>query len=464
MKKEMTKWKAFFLAVLTVLPLVLGTAVFILPSQFDETYLGEFREKRKRLEEINGKKMIIVGGSSVAFGIRSDLMEKELNIPVINWGLYAPLGSKTMLEMCFDEIGKGDLVIFSPEQNSETLSFAFQAEAVWKAVDGNFSMLRVFREEEQKKLLGSFPEFAISKLRYFLKGKPEIIGIYRKDSFNEYGEIANSERKRNRMPEGYDTTQLIDFSYFPQEDFVKYLNEYASRVRRKGAEFYFRFCPMNRAAVINLQELDIWYNKFEKIADFSILGNPYHCVMDKGWFFDTNFHLNESGAILNTYNFIRDVKAEFRDSTVTEIELPDMPEFKNEIIEADNRDADCFLYEEKNGTWMITGISEEGRKRKELAFPGKYKNKRVTAIQRQSLTKCEKLKKVKIYGGMSLQDGCFEGCRTLSEIVLYGRPSEIAVGQNLLDGSDALIYTKYDEEYRLDYSWSLYSDKIKKNE
>lgn len=460
MKKRVIGWICFFLMTILSLPLLLGMIVFLLPAQYDETYLGEMNEKRRRLENVQGRKLVVVGGSSVAFGIRSDLMEEQLEMPVVNWGLYAPLGSRTMLEACFDEIGEGDIVVFSPEQDPETLSFSFRAEAVWQAMDGDYSLLSVFREPEQKQLLGAFPGFAVAKLKYALHGRPQVGGIYQKGSFNEYGDISSAGREGNQMPEGYDAAHLIDFSFFPDEEFIQYLNAYASRIQKKGADFYYRFCPMNASAVVGGERIDEWFLRLDREADFTILGNPHQCVMESGWFFDTNFHLNEAGAVVNTYYFIRDIKAQLRDPSVTDLELPEIPAALAETAAGDNSDGDCFLYEKKGDCLAITGVSEEGAGREELTFPQEYDGRKVTAVQAGSLEACTKLRSVNVYGGITLSDGCFEGCPTLRRIVLRGKPPEITVGRELLRGSGALLYTKYSDAYRLDYTWAFYSDKI----
>lgn len=460
MKRRGIKWILFFAAILMALPVIFMVSVFLLPPQYDETYLGEFREKRERLEKIEGKKLIIVGGSSVAFGIRCDLIEKQLGLSVVNWGLYAPLGSRTMLEFCFDEIQAGDIVVFSPEQSQETLSFSFQAESIWQAMEGDYSKLHVFEESELKQLLGAFPEFAVSKLKYALSGKPKISGIYRKSSFNKYGDISSNDRKSNQMPEGYDTSQLIDFSFFPEREFIEYLNEYATRVEAKGAKFYYRFCPMNKDAVVDEDALDGWFQKMEESTEYTILGNPHICMMESGWFFDTNFHLNEAGAVVNTYYFIRDIKAQLRDSSVTDIELPQMPKGADSAVKGDNSDELCFIYEKEGSSFVITGVNEKGREKEELTFPKEHDGVKVTAVREGSLEACESLKTVNVYAGMTLHDGCFAGCPRLREIRLLGKPSEITAGKELLDGCEALLYTEYDEEYRLDYSWSIYSDRI----
>lgn len=485
MKKKNLKWQVQFYMITLGVPLLLIAAVLFLPPQFDETYPGELPYKMEWLRETGDHRIIVVGGSSVAFGLRSDLIEQEFERNVVNFGLYAPLGSKTMLEACFSEIREGDTIIFSPEQNSETLSFSFQPKEVWEAMDGHFSMIGIFEEEELKRLIGVFPEFACDKLKYALTGKPQPDGIYRRDSFNAYGDIAAAGREANRMPEQYDPTMMIDFTEFPEDDFLEYLNEYAERVRKKGAEFYYRFCPMNELAVVDETELDSYVSELRNRVCFKILGNPHECILDSRWFYDTNFHLNDSGAVVNTYYLVRDLKAEWKDSSKTEIGLPEMPEAWKEVesdqseenktgcdnsqdydgtknTEADpDRDAEYFIYEEQEDSLSVAGVSEAGRMKKELSIPQACGGKKVTEVLAGSFADCAELEEITVNAGIALHDGCFAGCRTLKRIILNAGPGGIMVGTDLLAGTDALLYTKDRDAYALDYSWGIYSDKIK---
>lgn len=456
------RWKIRFWAIAVGLPVLFTGLILLLPPQFDETYPGELPYKIEWLKKTEAPRIIIVGGSATAFGIRSDLIEEELGMEVVNFGLYAPLGSKTMLEVCFEWIREGDIVVFSPEQNRETLSFSFQPKEVWEAVDGKFYLMSgVFGEEEWKKMLGAFPAFAAAKLKYEITGKPQPEGIYSRRSFNLYGDIDAAGREQNIMPEQYDSTMKIDFTELPEEEFLQYLNDYAERVRKKGAEFYYRFCPMNELAVENEAGLDPYVSMLQKNANYKILGDPHKCVLESGWFYDTNFHLNESGAIVNTYYFVRDLKAEWKDASKTEIQLPQMPKTQESTEEREDKDARYFVYEEQNGSLYIVGVTEEGAEKKELTIPQYYDEKRVTEVAEETFAECTGLEQVTVNGGIALQDGCFQGCKTLKKIILNGKPSEILAGANLMQGTDALLYTAYYDAYILDYSWGLYSDKIR---
>ena len=92
-----------------VFPVTVGAMALATPAQFDNTFLGELSCKIERLESIDQPKIIVVGGSSVAFGLRSDIMEQQLGMPVVNFGLYASLGTKLMVDLSKANIGEGDI-------------------------------------------------------------------------------------------------------------------------------------------------------------------------------------------------------------------------------------------------------------------------------------------------------------------------------------------------------------------
>ena len=72
-------------AVALALPLTVPaiTSAAIEP-QFDETFLGELRYKHERLCEIYEPKIILIGGSSLPFGIDSERLEEYVGMPVVD--------------------------------------------------------------------------------------------------------------------------------------------------------------------------------------------------------------------------------------------------------------------------------------------------------------------------------------------------------------------------------------------
>jgi len=473
LKKTTVKIKTMYLIIITCLfalitPLFLVISGFALPPQYDNTFLGELKYKYAHLEHTDGPKIIIIGGSSVAFGIDSSLMEEKLpGYSVVNFGLYGGLGTKAMLELSIDSIKKGDIIIISPEQESQTLSNYFNGEAMWQALDGSFYLLKNLDKKELGEMVGEFPYFAADKFSYYIKGdEPDPTGIYNRSSFNKYGDISTEDCTYNIMEDGYDVNTPIYLNKkVINTEFIDYLNQYASEAESRGATVWYHFCPMNKLAVQNPENADGYYDYLQKKLDFYIIGNPNQSIMDMEWFYDTNFHLNSSGKIVNTNQLIRDIKAMLEDSSATGITLPQKPEILMSLeITGDNSDEDCFTYEINNGEMQLTGLTEKGKQRETLIVPVSHEKMTVTKISEEIFAGDENVKTIVLQENItSIEDSAFKDCKNLTSIKLLNlNPGECSVGQKLLEGTNASIVVdeKAVTDYKLNYFWSVYSNRI----
>ena len=133
MKKRIIATILTFLIACLIMPVTLIIVGFATPSQFNETYFAELGDMYDRLCGIKGKKRVIIGTSSVAFGVDSALIEDQLALAgeeysVVNFGLYGALGTKIMLDLSENRINEGDIVILAPEPYSLTMTNYFSAD------------------------------------------------------------------------------------------------------------------------------------------------------------------------------------------------------------------------------------------------------------------------------------------------------------------------------------------------
>lgn len=442
---------------------------FALPSQYSGTFLGGFAGKVAYLHETEGPRIILCGGSGAAFALRCDLLEGELpGFRAVNLGMYAGLGSTVPLSAAVDECRENDIVIFMPEQNPQTLSLYFGPQAMWQAADGHFELLRLIREDQWPQMLAQFPYFAAQKAQYFFTGtSPSGDGIYTADAFNRWGDIESTLRDSNIMPEGKDANMLISFG--PKDlpdDFAGYINQCAAICAGKDAQLCFAFCPMNRAAV-DPEGIDAYVQHLRDVLTCPVLGSPQDSILDSGWFYDTNFHLNSAGAVLYTAKLASLLRQETGLSAEVSIPLPDMPgAFHTEKgFTGDDSDADMFLYETVSGGVNITGLTEEGASRESLVLPGTWGGRPVLGISASALSGNRVVRSVTVQENIRLiPDGAFDGCSSLQEIILSGmKPSDITVGSRLLDGTGAMILVPMEEvsSFVTSYFWAQYANRIR---
>ena len=460
----MKKLIAAMLGVFLAIPLILAVWGFALPAQYGNTFVGELPAKRALLAAESDKpRLILVGGSAVAFGVDSALLAQELPAyHPVNFGLYAALGTRVMLDLSIKELRPGDLVIIMPEQQRQALSDTIGVESLWQAVDGDFSALGCLHARDFGPMLGAFPRFAGTKFRYFLMGAPEPDGVYRCSSFNTAGDVVNPLCSANTMPEGYDPTMPIRFdNAMLDADFCAALNDYTAKAEKTGATVYYHFPPMNAAAVENADNIDAYADFLQTQITALLAGDPHTCVMDAGWFYDTNFHLNADGKTVFTRQFIRDLKAMLGDTSATEIALPAMPahRMQADTKAADNSDAAYFTWESSR---LV--VNAAGRDRRTLTVPGEVDGRPVTALTPDTFAGCSMLEKLTIQQNITaLPDRLFAQCSALQEITLtQPDPARLSVGQALLDGAPAFcrirVPTASYTAYCLSYAWSPYAE------
>lgn len=420
--------------VATALAVILAEQVFFLicgfglPVQFGDTFMGELKSKYERLKETSGKRIVLVGGSGVAFDCDSALMDDFFpSYEIVNFGMYAGLGTKAVMDLSENYIHEGDIVILSPEQSEQTFSDYFNGEYMWQAADGAFGMLRDLKSENFEAMLGNFPRFALEKLNYVMKGqKPQTDSIYQKKSFNTYGDIELDTCRENILPNGYDVNQKVRFTEdVVQPEFMDYMNDWAKRLEKKGAVVWYRYCPVNKLSVEDMDDLAAYDVFLRQKLDFPVIGNPENSLMEAEWFFDTNFHLNQPGKEVNTVQLIRDMKAMLGDDRAVTVELPEKPHRTWGEVSAETR------------IWTAKD-SETYQGEETIAIP-----ENVTQIE----------------------DYAFSNCAGLKQIVLEQKdPSKCIVGQHLLDGTGAeiLVPQMSVDSYKRNYFWSVYAGRIGK--
>jgi hypothetical protein len=466
MKNLIIKFIAGVLAVFLPL-LVVIIAGFAVEPQFGNTFLGALSDKYHRLEIIGKPKIVIVGGSSTAFGLRSDLLEDELGMPVVNFGLYATLGTKLMLDLSRASIKKEDIIIIAPELDAQTLSLYFNAESAWQAFDSNMSMLRYTTFKDYGALAGNFWDYTVSKLRYKRYGGLNPEGVYSKSSFNVNGDIIYP-RPHNIMLLNYSPNHMINLDpSILSDDFAEYLNKFVKFAKSKGATVYFDFPPMNRLGVIQYGDSDAIYEFYLYLAksfDCEIIGNITSYIIDERYFYDSNYHLNDSGVLIRTALLTEDIKRALDIAVPVAIELLAPPEKPvDENISGDDVYSEYFLYEPYAGGLIIAGISDTAKNMSDLTVPRFADGKPVLAIGEKAFAGCNMLTKVVINDNIAqFYDYVFDGCERLEMIIFNAvNANAVAVGDNFLGGvkESCKIYVPRESfgNFVADYFWSKYS-------
>ncbi len=411
------------------LPFILVLSVgFLLSPEYDETFVGALDEKLERLHSIEENKIVIVGGSSVAFGYDGEIMEKYLDMPVVNFGLYAALGTKLMLDLSKDAVKEGDIVIVAPEMDSETLSLYFSALMTLRALESSPEYLFDIPNEHTASLVGSSWKFAVEKLESKIIGKDVPSGVYRADSFDERGDI-KYPRPENVMREYYDANLTLDLTEsIVSLDFLNYLNEYIAYCESIGAKVYFEFPPMNRLAFSEDSTEDTRYEFEEFLRDKLdcplIASSVEDYIYDEGYFYDSNFHLNDAGVIMHTVNVTRDLLLELGIPKAVEENIPEPPSLPEREVRyfGEDENAKYFEFEKRaDGSYTLVKVKDEYLYMDSFTVPLGYDGYIVSAIGERAFdgSAIERLTVTEDTNLAVFENGFFLGAESFKELYLY---------------------------------------------
>ena len=442
------------LLIVAMLPAGLLSIGAALPEYYGGSYYAELPEMVEKLKTTDTPKIVIVGGSSVAFGVDSELMERLLEqcgyeYEVCNFGLYAAVGTSAMLELSKHYVGEGDIVILAIEPTSETFSTYFGATAFWKCAESAPELLLDLSKSQQSAMVGNYLGYLQERIEICRTGiLPEADGVYAKSSFDENCNMI-FDRSGNALALGYDSGNLIDLAAVEFEAaFLEQIAEYC----QTDAQVYLSFAPMNRGALVDGSEEAVYdfFRRCQEAFPCRIISDPNDYILDSGWFYDTNFHLNSAGAELRTVQLAEDLLNQLGYFGALEYETPEMPEsiYIQETSEGDTSD---FLFEPIGESgYQISGLTEDGKTKTSLMLPSSHSGKPVVGFTADTFAGNTALTELTIPASIeSIPDGAVSGCTSLTRLNLLHTETTPTVGAGLLEGAANLTIYVPSNAYHL---------------
>ncbi|MBE7088478.1 MAG: hypothetical protein E7370_03035 [Clostridiales bacterium] len=471
MKKIILKTTCTILALL-IIPVALFIIGLTTPQQFGATYYGVLPKMVERLKTTEGKRIVVVGNSAVAFGVNGELIESEIEgYTVCPFGLYGAVGTKAMMDLSRENIKEGDIVILAPEQGAQSLSLYFNGETLWKCLDGNFDLLTRISFDDIASMIGSYPAFISQKFGYLsTNSAPVPEGVYAASSFNERLDMIY-DRPYNQMLMGFDSVERVSYDKSVMTaEFSEYVNEYNDFVTSKGATLLYGFCPINIQGVMpntTEEDIDAFYDFLDETLNCEILGSPHNYLFDSDWFYDSNVHVNTAGSVVYTRQLVQDIKVYLGDSSKTEIVIPEKPVVPEEDVTGeDGKDAALFEYEETSYGYNIVALTEAGKQVTSIEIPDFYNGKKVLAFGADVFAGNTLIQEIHIGKNIkSILDDSFNGCTSLKSIYMSkeAKASDCAVYSGLFNGvTGCKIYVPKAEmtNYINDYWWGRHGSFI----
>lgn len=428
MKQRVCKIVAALL-LLAILPASLLGAGASLPACYQDSYYAQLPALYHRLEDSQGKRLILVGGSNVAFGVDVGLLEHMLaqygfEYTVCPFGLYAAVRTSAMLELSQGQLRERDIVVLAVEPTEETLSTYFGASAFWKCAEEAPELLVAVSPAHRAALAGNYIGFLQERASISRSGDfPKPDGAYAKSSFEENGNMS-FHRAGNIMALGWDTGAPVDLAEVSvSPGFAQQVNDYCQNAQERGTEVYLSFSPVNRSALAGDPEAAAaaYFRTCLGTFDCPVISDPNRYILDSGWFYDSNFHLNSAGAVLRTCLLAKDLLAQLGCYEELSFPRPTMPEPMPQEVEK-APDSGWFLFtpvDETGSGYLVSGLTETGLLQASLTVSSSFEGRPVVGFTPHALDGAERLEELRLPETVeSLPDGAFAGCPGLTHLVL----------------------------------------------
>lgn len=287
----------------------------------DDNYLAAVLEKDRLIRMTASPKIMLVGGSNLAFGIDSRMMRDSLDVNVVNMGLYAGLGLRYMLAQVKPYVRRGDVVVIVPEydqfygkfsEGDNTLNTALLYAPADRIGDfiKSYSVVDVVLRPRVENVRRGFLQATADafgvKNKYF---PPDTNPVYNRRSFNQYGDVTSHLGRKSMHPDSIYVSNLPPSSEFNRRT-LDDLDDIGEGARSRGAHAYFLFPPyIDRSYAINTGAIAALGQTLAKDMQIPILGTPKDFVYPSNRFFDTRYHLNQLGRGPRTVKMIEILRA-----------------------------------------------------------------------------------------------------------------------------------------------------------
>ncbi|MEP7108252.1 MAG: hypothetical protein ABI760_09715 [Ferruginibacter sp.] len=292
--------------------LIIAMAIILIPFFFKNAsagssdYMAAIIDKHRRIDIITSPKIILGGGSNLAFGIDSKELEKTFGMPVVNMGLHAGLGLAFILNELKYSIKENDIVFLSIEYfldnegdyalKKNVINFYRPAN---KFYSGNyFTEIDIYLEKSQKIFKNIFSEN--DDFKNTSSSQKAEIPLYSRQAFNQNGDIISHLDKPN--PREIGGRSKFRYQYW---EGIEEINRFYIFAKSRNVNVFFLFpnFPISEydknEKVISLLETDL-----RKDLKVEILNSPNSMTFPESYFFGTVYHLNKLGRKIRTNKMI----------------------------------------------------------------------------------------------------------------------------------------------------------------
>ena len=284
-------------------------ACILIVSRDPDSYGAASITKMERLKGAPPPRLILVGGSGVAFNTNSSLIEKETGLHSVNMGLYAGFGIDFLSAQADSGTLPGDIILIVPEYDILesppsadgflVLEATQEEPGLLKFALGNphslISIVRQFPGWFSTRIMSLIGKTPLGK--YFVHEDSLYHRVYRASSFNAYGDMVGHIPETYRLGSTGIASSTSLGNGAPDQDTLGSINSFITKEEKRGVTVLFSWPALpkslydkNKDALISEDAL------IEKaVGKERILGTQENFIFDDANFFDSINHLTGRG-------------------------------------------------------------------------------------------------------------------------------------------------------------------------
>lgn len=287
----------FFIIILEYAALV--PLSYAIRFQKNFNYFSVNNTKQKYLERAKSPKVILVGGSNLAFGVNSQLIEKSFGLPVVNMGLHAGLGLDYMISEVKNSIHKGDTIVLVPEyEHFYTNSFTNHGKELAALVGVNPVALRFINSPHQ---MISILQFIPTLFETIVSGWRDNGTSYSSAAFNQWGDI---ERYPSNSQNNQGSIQISKLIGEIDKKSLYEISEFNDYCKSRGATMIFVYPAYAHSLYSENQKQILNLNSRILALRIKVISQPIDFVFPDNMFIDSGYHLGREGVKPRTEKLI----------------------------------------------------------------------------------------------------------------------------------------------------------------
>lgn len=275
------------------------------------TWIHDCLKKKETIgRNIVDRKIVFDGGSATLFGVRTNDIERQIGVPCVNMATHGGLNIDYIFSNLKKILNKGDIVILPLEYH-------------YFSYDGKLNSLTLsYVISFDKKYFRSLPLslrikylFSLSPIEFYRAVMLKIFDknlVYDVKMLNDNGDETNNIGNATINPGANFTNPFkLPSGTFKETYGLLKISEFNIWCNKHNIALYITYPNL---FYLKEYENKDYRNYFTNLNNYFLknnirtIGTPYDFFFNRKFFYDTEYHLNEQGAIVRTKQLIEMLK------------------------------------------------------------------------------------------------------------------------------------------------------------